>query len=310
MNGISPGPYSSGSFLGGLSTVRTQAGGNITIMAPNGQIEVGLVSPPSFFPGYSNPSDPSYALAFGIVTEKGGDANLYAYGNISVDRSRIFTLEGGDITAVSRTGNIDAGKGAKTVQAIQPANVAYDLYGNITVTPYGPASGSGIAVLRALPDAPLSNVDLIAFQGVVNAGDAGIRVSGNINLAAVAVINASNITVGGTATGVPTVTAPNIGAVTTASNTAGAAQAAVPTTTGSTNNNQASIIIVEVVGYGGGDGSEKQSSPNDGSRPKEQEPRSDAAPVYNPNGPVRILGVGSLTDDQKKSLSEAEKGKL
>src|SRR5262249_43375213 len=117
LNGISPSPYSSGSFLGGLSTVRTQAGGNITIMAPNGQIEVGLVSPPSFFPGYSNPSDPSYALAFGIVTEKGGDANLYAYGNISVDRSRIFTLEGGDITAVSRTGNIDAGKGAKTVQA-------------------------------------------------------------------------------------------------------------------------------------------------------------------------------------------------
>jgi hypothetical protein len=47
LNGISPSPYSSGSFLGGLSTVRTQAGGNITIMAPN--------SPPSFFPGYCNP---------------------------------------------------------------------------------------------------------------------------------------------------------------------------------------------------------------------------------------------------------------
>jgi hypothetical protein len=35
-----------------------------------------------------------------------------------------------------------------------------------------------------------------------------------------------------------------------------------------------------------------------------------AAPVYNPSGPVRILGVGSLTDDEKQSLSEDEKRKL
>jgi filamentous hemagglutinin len=72
-----------------------------------------------------------------------------------VNQSRIFTLEGGDMTIVSRIGNIDAGKGAKTVQAIQPPSVTYDPYGNITITPYGPASGSGIAVLRALPSVPL-----------------------------------------------------------------------------------------------------------------------------------------------------------
>ena len=33
---------------------------------------------------------------------------------------RVFTLEGGDMTVMSLNGNIDAGKGAKTVQAIQP----------------------------------------------------------------------------------------------------------------------------------------------------------------------------------------------
>jgi len=37
----------------------------------------------------------------------------------------------------------------------------------------------------------------------VNAGDAGIRVAGNLNIAAVQVIGAANITVVGTSTGVP-----------------------------------------------------------------------------------------------------------
>jgi hypothetical protein len=46
-------------------------------------------------------------------------------------------------------------------------------------------------------------VNLIAPKGAVNAGDAGIRVAGNLNLAAQVVIGAGNITVQGTATGVP-----------------------------------------------------------------------------------------------------------
>jgi hypothetical protein len=307
LGGMSASPYGHGDFLGGTSTVRTLSGGNITIMSPQGQIEVGLVVPPSGFPGYSNPADSTYALSFGVVTEKGGDVDLYANGNISVNQSRVFTLEGGDITAISRTGNIDAGKGAKTVQAIQPANVSYDPYGDITITPYGSASGSGIQVLRALPAAPISNADLVAFQGVVNAGDAGIRVSGNINLAAVAVLNASNIQVGGTATGIPVVNAPNIGAVTTASNTAGANQATVPTTTASTNNNRPSIIIVEVIGYGGGNGGgngdQQQQRQDEERRNKPNQKGS----YYDPNAPVRIVGYGGVTEADAEVLTEEEK---
>jgi hypothetical protein len=89
------------------------------------------------------------------------------------------------------------------VQAIQPPNVSYDVYGNVRITPYGPSSGSGLAVLRALPGVPLGNADLIAMHGFVNAGDAGIRVSGTLNIAALAVFNAGNIQVGGKATGGP-----------------------------------------------------------------------------------------------------------
>jgi hypothetical protein len=151
---------------------------------------------------------------------------------------------------------------------------------------------------------------LIAFTGAINAGDAGVRVSGNINLAAVQVLNAGNIQVGGTSTGVPTVQAPPVAALTSASNTAGATQqTALPARTG--DKDRPSVIIVEFLGFGGGDGTHESEPPKGDSSPKNQgQQNGDAAPVYNPNGPVRILGVGILTDEQKKSLSEAERGRL
>jgi filamentous hemagglutinin len=298
-------PYGSGDFLGGLSTVRTLGGGNITILAPHGQIEVGLVTTPAGFT-YSKSNDPLWALNFGIVTERGGDVDLYADGNISVNQSRIFTLEGGDMTIVSREGNIDAGKGAKTVLAIQPPSVTFDPYGNVSIAPYGPASGSGIAVLRALPDVPVSNVDLVAFVGSVNAGDAGIRVSGNINIAAVVVLNAANIQVGGTATGVPTVVAPNIAALTSASNTAGASTKTVETPSAAKSNDQPSIIIVEFLGFGGGEGdSQQQDAP-------QKDRRSDASDAhhYDSKSSVQFLGLGNLSENQSAQLTSSERQNL
>jgi hypothetical protein len=60
------------------------------------------------------------------------------------------------------------------------------------------------------------------------------------------------------------------------------------------------------MGYGAGDGQNYNVPADD----KTNNRHGDAAPIYNTDGSVRILGVGSLTDDQKKSLSEAERGKL
>jgi filamentous hemagglutinin len=57
---------------------------------------------------------------------------------------------------------------------------------------------------------PLGDVDLDAPVGTVNAGDAGIGASGNINIAAAHVIGVDNINFGGTATGVPA-TVSNLG---------------------------------------------------------------------------------------------------
>jgi hypothetical protein len=81
-----------------------------------------------------------------------------------------------------------------------------------------------------------------------------------LNIAAVQVLNASNISVGGKSSGVPAgASTPNIGALSAASNTVGAALNS-GTNTAQQQNNQSqavseppSIITVEVLGYGGGD---------------------------------------------------------
>ncbi len=71
------------------------------------------------------------------------------------------------------------------------------------VNPIGAVSGSGIGQLLTVRGIKPGIVDLIAPTGVVNAGEAGIRVAGDLNIAAVAVLNVGNIKVGGTSTGVP-----------------------------------------------------------------------------------------------------------
>ena len=192
-------------------------------------------------------------------------------------------------------------------------NVSYDAYGNITITPYGPASGSGIAVLRALPDVPLSNADLVAFAGSINAGDAGIRVSGNINLAAVEVLNASNIQVGGTSTGVPTIQAPPVAALTSATSQAGAVQQTTAPAQPA-EKDRPSIIIVEFLGFGGGGETDEDKKPRgeQGRRP-DDERRSQFNPQglgYDASSAFHVVGNGRLTQELSSQLSDKAKNKL
>jgi Filamentous haemagglutinin family outer membrane protein len=57
---------------------------------------------------------------------------------------------------------------------------------------------------------------LLPPRGTVDAGDAGIRVSGNLVIAAFQVLNANNIQVQGTSVGVPTGPVANVNGALTA----------------------------------------------------------------------------------------------
>ena len=72
------------------------------------------------------------------------------------------------------------------------------------------------------------------------------------------IVNAANIQVQGASSGIPVATGPNVGALASASNTAGSAAAAAEEAsrnsrqTGARAGDLPSIITVEVIGYGGG----------------------------------------------------------
>jgi hypothetical protein len=80
-------------------------------------------------------------------------------------------------------------RGSKTTVLYTPPKRTYDIYGNIALAP---SSGAGIAALNPIPSVRPGDTDLIAPFGTI---DAGIRVSGNVNLAALQIVNAANISV-------------------------------------------------------------------------------------------------------------------
>jgi hypothetical protein len=159
-------------------------------------------------------------------------------------------------------------------------------------------SGAGIATLQSLPNVPVGNANLVTPRGTVDFGAAGVRTSGNLNIVALQVLNSFNATVQGTTTGIPTAPAPNIGALTTASN------ATAPTQSGQSDR-PSIIIIVEVLGYGGSSGDAPVSGEDERRRP-----RSDNEQDYDPNSAVHMLGNSKLTEEQKKNRTEREKNKL
>ncbi len=230
--------------------IRTSTGGAITIAAPSG----GLTMASDIF---GNPETPP-----GIVTEYGGEVSIFTNGNVNIGRTRIFTLRGGDMTIWSSTGDIAAGTAPKTVVTAPPTRVVIDTTSADVATDLGGlATGGGIGVLASVKGVPKSNVYLIAPVGTVDAGDAGIQATGDIKIAAAAVLNADNISAGGTASGVPsapTVAAPNIGGLTSASSSASAASSAASSVANQATQRQEtfeepSTITVEVLGYGGGE---------------------------------------------------------
>ena len=179
--------YDGGITLYGGAGVQTRAGGDIQALTPGGAQVFGVegLAPPS---------------SAGVVTQGSGDIQLYARDSILLGQSRIMTTFGGGILAWSAEGDINAGRGAKTTVVYTPPRRVYDAFGNVALSPNAPSSGAGIATLAPIAEVPAGDVDLYAPLGTIDAGEAGIRVSGNINIAALHVVNAANIQVRARAT--------------------------------------------------------------------------------------------------------------
>ena len=225
------------------SAIFTDFGGSINVVVPGGQSIVGV---DGVQPG-------SHA---GILTQGTGDINIYSEGSVLLGQSRILTTFGGNILIWSATGDINAGRGSKGTVIFTPPGIIYDNYADITLAPTVPSSGAGIGTLAPIPQIPPGNLNLIAPLGTIDSGEAGIRASGNANLAARVIINAANITVAGKSTGLPTIVSPNVAAITAASNTVGAAnqvanEVAKQQAAQGEQQSIPSIITVEVLGYGG-----------------------------------------------------------
>ena len=277
----------------GGSGVRTDFGGDIQMLAPGGQIVVGVQGevPPA---------------SAGVMTQGKGDIALFSEKSLSLGLSRIMTTFGGSILGWSEEGDINAGRGAKTTVLFTPPRRTYDQWGNALLAPQVPSSGAGIATLNPIPEVAPGDVDLIAPLGTIDAGEAGIRVSGNVNLAALQVLNADNIKVQGESVGLPVIASINIGALTSASAAANSAvQAAQDMVKRQTQQARPTIISVEVLGFGSPSASTGERGGKSG-KPFVRMP-------YDPANPVQFVGVGAefdpavvtrLTPEQRQLLRQ------
>jgi hypothetical protein len=243
--------------------VETWSEGSIAVLAPYGRVAVG-----------SEAFDTN--AGGGIVTRRGGAVRVMAGDNIDLYTSRVFTLQGGDITMWTSDGSITAGSGSKTSISDVPLSYTMSNDGVVAVNVFGLQTGAGIGVLDASVGAdaerPRSRLDLIAPHGEVNAGDAGIRVVGDLNIAALSVVGTENIRVSsGSSAGVPTVSAPSLAVLAAADRvTAAASKEGVgpnPAAAARAVAELPSIVTVEVVGYETDGSAEEQDPRNKKSSP-------------------------------------------
>lgn len=247
-----------------FSQVQSLSNGAVDVIAPRGDVRVGL--PVQLFESGKVRED------LGIVA-LGGDVRAYLDGDFAVNQSKVVAMLGGEIMVYSRHGDIDAGRGSRDSRSTSPPRLEEVLDANNKPTgvkrfvPPTDAGGSGIRTITFDPDGsgPLQEpkaggIYLFAPRGTVDAGEAGVSAAGEIFIAALQVLNASNISSGGGASGVPTTQSGTMaGLASSASGTAAgssksgddaARSSAAAARAAARGAFRPSFVTVEVVGFG------------------------------------------------------------
>ncbi|MEO0030988.1 MAG: hypothetical protein RIS94_746 [Pseudomonadota bacterium] len=269
-----------------LATIQTARGGTIDILGPGGDFIAGSVvrtseqaaakSTPFGSTGIFNMRN-GFATTIapvgidaipigyeGVLSLRGGAIQSFTDGDFRLNQSRLFTLSGGNVTMWSSNGDLNAGQGPKSASNFPPIVLRFDPNAFAEVDTAGSVAGAGIAAFQPSVDVAPSSVILLAPVGTVDAGDAGVRASGDVFVAAARVANADNFKVGGASVGVPTtavVAAPAVPASASAAATAQAAQATSQQKSDAAD--RQSVIRVDVLGYVGGSGDECASGKRD-----------------------------------------------
>jgi hypothetical protein len=189
INLLFPLDRASGDILMPTSQVKTVKNADVNLLTPSGGVNAGEVA------STGHAKDP---CQLGIVTLDGGNIAGVVRDNLAVNQSRVFTVGRGNLLLWSSEGNIDAGRGAKTVVGAPAPVLRLDSTGHLYFDTSGSFSGSGIAVLNAG-----SALDLYAPSGAISAGEAGIHSAGNAFFGAKTFINAYDFAVSGSSTGAP-----------------------------------------------------------------------------------------------------------
>jgi len=235
------------------TTIQTQQGGDVTVLGPGGQALLGSASAPPVITDSAGKvvAGPN---TMGVLTLEQGNINLFTDRSVLLAQSRIFTQRGGDLTIWSSNGDINAGKGAKTSSDKPPVRYVCDVDQYCRIDARGLVTGAGIATLQTAAAGKAGDAVLIAPRGTIDAGDAGIRIGGNLIVAAQTIANADNIQVDGDSIGIPVARNVDTGALSAASSASSGVNAVAeqmaekrPAMGG---RDLPAVISVQVIGFG------------------------------------------------------------
>lgn len=163
---------------------------------------------------------------------------------------------GGDIFVWLEQGDINVGCGLCMILLYMLLCCVYDGWGNVILLLQVLVSGVGIVILNFIVEVLLGDVDLIVLLGIIDVGEVGICVFGNINLVVLQVFNVVNIQVQGESKGLLVLVLVNVNVLVVVSVVVNSVSQVVQDVMCKSQDdvwcNQLLVISVQILGFGSG----------------------------------------------------------